>query len=688
MQLITKLSLIALLLRTVCFAQVNNSVPEKSNTPASERKTNKKPNFTYQDVFRLKRASVVQISPDGKWVVYVRSFGNLMTDKKKKTIWLINVETGVSKQFYAHEAGDPAWSQDSRKIAFTTNDEKGNTQLFVKDITSLKTTQITNVRSAPQNPVWSPDGQSIAFTMFKPEKRPTIGHEILKPTGADWVEAPRIYEGPHILSDGSGFLNPGHTHIFITTLKDTVTKQITTGAYNDQSGLEWTKDSHYLIFSSKRGPDAYFELWGTSTLFKVNVSNNEIQEQKMAGYATSALVSPDGKKVLFIGTEDLISNYGKYHYYIMNLDGSDKMEILPSFDFELTDLHWAPDSHSLFISYGEKGITKLANTTFGGKLKVLASDLGDDSFSFSISKNGMIACSKDSAGRPGEVTVIDKFSSKRLTTLNDSLLNGINLATYKALHVKSSFDQHPVGSWLLLPPNYDSLKHYPMILKIHGGPHGYDGPTWISDNQLYAAAGYVVLTVNYRASTSYGYDFARPSYENYQKNAFADLMSAVDGAIAAGIANPDRLFVMGGSAGGQLTAWIVGNTTRFKAAIAIKPITNLLSEGLTSDQYLGDANLFNAKSLWDDAMEYWKYSPLSLVGNIQTPTLLIVGEEDKRTPPSESLQFYHALQLRKIPTAFVLVPGASHEGLNSKPSQLVSNVSICLGWFGRYGGIE
>jgi dipeptidyl aminopeptidase/acylaminoacyl peptidase len=224
----------------------------------------------------------------------------------------------------------------------------------------------------------------------------------------------------------------------------------------------------------------------------------------------------------------------------------------------------------------------------------------------------------------------------------------------------------------------------PLILEIHGGPFAAYGPHFATDNQLYAAAGYAVLSANPRGSTSYGEEFANLIHHAYPGNDYDDLMSIVDATIAQGVADPERLFVTGGSGGGVLTAWIVGKTNRFRAAATQKPVIDWSSFALTADSPAYFSRYWFGAYPWEDPESYWRRSPLSLVGNVQTPTLVVVGSEDFRTPVSESEQYYTALQLRGVPTALVKVPGASHGGLASRPSQSGAKAAAILAWFERY----
>jgi dipeptidyl aminopeptidase/acylaminoacyl peptidase len=273
---------------------------------------------------------------------------------------------------------------------------------------------------------------------------------------------------------------------------------------------------------------------------------------------------------------------------------------------------------------------------------------------------------------------------KRLTELNEDLLAHRDLATIESFTVDSKLDGEPIQGWYLLPPDYREGDAYPTILEIHGGPHLAYGPHFSAEMQLMAAAGYVVVFDNYRGSSSYGERFANLlKYKYSSEEDFADHMSAIDYLVGEGIADEDNLFVAGGSAGGIAAAYAVGLTDRFSAAVAAKPVINWLSKTLTADSYIYQIRHQFPDVPWEAVDHYWERSPLSLVGNVTTPTLLITGEEDYRTPISETEQFFQALQLREVPSAMVRIPGTSH-GIASRPSLLIAKTDYTIAWFDRY----
>ena len=290
------------------------------------------------------------------------------------------------------------------------------------------------------------------------------------------------------------------------------------------------------------------------------------------------------------------------------------------------------------------------------------------------------------AGRSARQTLLPGRrggAASRLTNLNDDLLAHKTLARVEEITWQSSVGAYELQGWLVTPPGFDPEKIYPLILEIHGGPFEAYGPHFTSDFQLYAAAGYVVLYTNPRGSTSYGDQFANEIHHNYPGQDYDDLMSGVDAVISRGFIDEDQLFVTGGSGGGVLSAWIVGKTDRFAGAVVVNPVINWASMTLYSDIHTFIPEYWFAKLPWEDPESYWVRSPLSLVGNVTTPTMLLTGENDLRTPMPESEQYYQALKLRKIDSALVRVPEETH-GIEGRPSRLIAKADNILAWFARY----
>jgi dipeptidyl aminopeptidase/acylaminoacyl peptidase len=651
------------------------------------------PTFEGRDLFSLQWATDPQIRPDGRAVAYVRRAYDVMTDSSRRSIWVVDTDTGLQTPLVAGTGShsSPRWSPDGTRLAYVSTGDGGRTQLFVRWMQSGSAARITDLIDTPDDLSWSPDGKSIAFTMFVPDEASPLGAAPLKPEGATWAPPLVVVTDVIYRADGAGNLKPGYTHAFVVSAEGGAPRQLTFGAFNEAGPLSWTPDGRYLVLTGNRLPGWQREPVNTE-VYQVSVADAAITPlTTRVGPDGGAVVSPDGKSIAYLSFEDRFLGYQNAELYLMNRDGSNARSLTAKLDRNVDSVRWAADGRSLFIQYVDEGIGKLARVSLNGRIEPVAEGLSADSLDrpysggqFTVAANGTTAFTSGTSETPSDISVARGGNTKRLTRLNEELLRSKQLGKTVPLDLKSSFDQRPIDAWLVTPPNFDPSKKYPLILEIHGGPFASYGPTFSTDYQLYAAAGYVVLFTNPRGSTSYGEEFANFINRAYPGHDYDDLMSAVDAAITHGFVDPENLFVTGGSGGGILTAWIIGKTQRFRAAASQKPVINWTSTVLTTDIYTYMPKYWFSKAPWEDPDEYWKRSPLSLLGSVVTPTLVVVGDQDLRTPVADSEQYYQALQLKGVPTALVKVPGASHGGLTARPSQSAAKASAILAWFDRY----
>ncbi|URQ72746.1 S9 family peptidase [SAR86 cluster bacterium] len=359
-------------------------------------------------------------------------------------------------------------------------------------------------------------------------------------------------------------------------------------------------------------------------------------------------------------------------------------------DGDANDIIWADDNRSIYFAYDERGIRKIGQVNLNGSIKEIVSGLGGTSLGrpylsggFHMSAN-TIAFTYGKPDRPSNVAIVKNGKPLALTALNDDLLGYKRLGQVNEIIYESSFDGQEIQGWYITPPDFDPSKKYPLILEIHGGPHLAYGPYFSAEMQAMAAAGYIVFYDNYRGSLSYGEDFALLlQYKYSSPEDFEDHMSGIDALIGMGFVDENNLFITGGSAGGIATAYAIGLTDRFNAAVSAKPVINWLSKTLTADSMVSQIYHQFPGPPWEHLEHYWERSPLSLVGNVTTPTLLITGEDDRRTPISETEQFYQALRLKGVESAMIRIPGASH-GIASVPSRLITKVDHIIAWFERY----
>jgi dipeptidyl aminopeptidase/acylaminoacyl peptidase len=650
--------------------------------------------FQARDLFALRVAGDPQVRPDGGAVAYVRTTADIMTDNGHPSIWLADPVTGAQSPLVADDAANmqPRWSPDGTRLAYVVAGPSG-AQLYVRWIASGRSAKVANLQHAPNDVVWSPDGKTLGFAMLTLDGGKPLSAPLAPPPGAKWAEPLKLIDRVTYRADGAGYLKPGYRHLFTVSADGGQPRQLTFGKFDDRGPIAFTHDGQGLLFSTNHAPNWERDAQ-ESEVYQVSIADGALTRlTNRVGPDMCATPSPDGSKIAYIGFDDARHRgYENVRLYVMDRDGKNSHVITGGLDRSVGAPTWAADGRSLYVDYVDHGITKVARVGLDGKMETVASGLtsgaeidrpytGGD---WSVGKNGLVAFTKGDANTPPELAVSRGGKVQQLTHLNDDLFAGKTLAKVEPLPVTSSFDKKPIDAWIVTPPNFDPSKKYPLILEIHGGPFAAYGPVFGTDDQLYAAGGYIVVYANPRGSTSYGEAFANEIDRNYPSHDYDDLMSTVDAAIAKGSVDPNHLYVTGGSGGGALTAWIVGKTDRFKAAAAQKPVINWTSEVLTTDGYNNMAAYWFGKMPWEDPQGYWARSPLSLVGNVKTPTLVVVGEEDHRTPPSEAEQFFDALQLREVPTALIRVPGASHGGLAERPSQSAAKAQAIMAWFDRY----
>lgn len=646
--------------------------------------------FDRMDVFQLEVAGDPQISPDGSSIVYVRQSMDIMSDQPLTNLWIINVDGSNHRplQSGAQSFSSPRWSPDGQRLAYVTNVGERGGQIHVRWMDTGQTAMLTNVSQSPGSMVWSPDGSYIAFTMFVEADSKPLASPPQAPEGATWAPPVKVIDTMPYRGDGQGYLDVGYTQIFVVSAEGGTPRQLTSGEYDHGGRLNWTPDGERIIFAANRQDDAAHDPV-ESELWSVRVADGQLtQLTERNGPDYAPAISPDGSRLAYLGFDDRRLGYQAPDVYIMDLEDGFARNITADFDREIDDVRWAGRS-SLLISYDDRGRKTIATLSLNGGIDAITNDVGGvilgrpyTSGGFSVAGNGAFAYTAGTPTRPADVGVgRGNRETRRLTDLNTDSIGHKALSDIEEITWRSG--EYDIQGWIAKPPGFDPGKKYPLILEIHGGPFAAYGPQFSAEVQLYATAGYVVLYANPRGSTSYGDAFANEIHHNYPSQDYDDLMAGVDAVINRGYVDPDRLFVTGGSGGGVLTAWTVGNTDRFRAAVVAKPVINWVSFTLTADGTHFFTRYWFADMPWDNPDAYWARSPLSLVGNVTTPTALLTGEADYRTPISESEQYYQALKLRKVDTALIRVPEASH-GIAARPSQLIAKVDNILAWFARY----
>jgi dipeptidyl aminopeptidase/acylaminoacyl peptidase len=607
--------------------------------------------FTSMDVFDLEWVTDPQISHDGNHIVYVRNAMDIMNDGKKRSIWIVNTNNGEHQKLSSNDVneGSPRWSPDGKRIAYVASTDEG-AEVFMYWVDTGTNARISQLESSPGGLTWSPDGKHLAMTMFVKGKELSLVSPPSKPAGAKWAPAPRVTSRLKHEADGSGYTPPGHRHIFVMPAHGGTPEQVTEGDYNHGS-IAWSHDGKKIYFSSNRIEDWEYD-WRNSEIYSVDLESKEIATlTDRKGPDRSVAVSPDGSTLAYLGYDDRVQTYQNTLLYTMNTDGTDKKLIPVDLDQGISNITWASDGSGIYFTYDQHGNTKVGMTDLDGNFKNIANDVGGVSIgrpygggSYSVSKGGDVAFTYTTPYHPSEVGLVrlGDSTATKVVDLNEDLLGKRNLGKVEEIWYKSSYDGRDIQGWIVYPPDYDASRKYPLIVENHGGPIANYGDRFSPEMQLYATAGYVVMYPNPRGSTSYGEEFANLLYHNYPGQDYNDVMDGVDVMVEKGIVSEDSLFVTGGSAGGIMTAWIIGKNDRFRAAAVVKPVMNWISKTLVADNYFGYANSRFPDQPWENFEGYWGFSPISLVANVKTPTLVMVGMKDLRTPPSEAKQLYHA----------------------------------------------
>jgi len=631
-----------------------------------------------------------QVSPDGARIVYTRRWVNKIEDRWDAGLWIMNADG--SKNRFLVKGSNGRWSPDGTRLAYFADGEPKGTQIFVRWMDAEgATSQVTRVTETPSNLSWSPDGRSLAFTMLVKSETPWKISMPMAPEGAKWTPAPRIVDRLHYRRDRTGFVEQGTTQIFLVPADGGTPRQLTTGDFAtaelggfNAPNYDWTPDGRTIVFDGLREADADYR-YRESYLYTVDVQNGAIKPLvNKKGSWTVPVVSPDGRTVAFTGRE-----YGTYSYradevWTVGIDGTG-MRALTTYDRDPGAIRWSPDGSGVFFALAEQGTSNVYFAGLrGGNRKVTD---GDQMLSLvSIARDLTGVGIRSDATNPADVA---RFSLKaggrspitRLTSVNADVLDRIRLGSTETVWYASTGGARVEG-WIIKPPGFDRSKKYPLIMEIHGGPHGMYNGAFSYQLQNFAADGYVVLITNPRGSTGYGSAFGNAIERAYPSVDYDDLMAGVDTVVGRGYIDTQRMYVGGCSGGGVLSSWVIGHTTRFAAAAVRCPVIDWMSMAGQTDIPLFTYGFFDAP-FWEKPEQWIKQSSLAYVGNVKTPTLLMTGELDLRTPIPQTEEYYSALKMLKVPVVMLRFNGEYH-GTSSKPSNFLRTQLYMLSWYQQH----
>lgn len=649
------------------------SGPSARPAPGADR-------LTIADYMNWQDVSNPLLSPDGRQILYTRNWIDAVNDKRESALWLMNAD-GSRGRFLA-KGSNPRWSPDGTRIAYLAPGEPGGSQIFVRWMDAEgATSQITRLVESPSNINWSPDGGHLSFQMQVPQRENWNLSLPPAPKGAKWTEPPRVVTKVRYRADRQGFLPDGATHLFVVSADGGTPRQITSGEWNHTGG-EWTPDGLALLISANRDPNWEYA-WRESDIYRVDVASGAVKQlTTRRGPDGNPTASPDGRLIAYTGYDSTDATWKDAALYVMNADGSNSRILTADLDRSPAGLTWAPDSRGVYFTVQSEGASNLHYVSITGQHRAVTK--GAHMLNVSdMSKLGLVVATRTTSSEPNDIVTFDvrtpeKFN--KLTNINGDLLAGKELATTEEIWY-TSVDGFRIQGWIVKPPDFDASKKYPLMLEIHGGPHSMYNVGFSFARQDHASHGFVTLYTNPRGSTGYGSAFGNAIKNAYPGKDYDDLMAGVDSVIGRGYIDTNRLYVYGCSGGGVLTSWIVGHTNRFAAASANCPVTNWLSFVGTTDGPTWYRNF--EKFPWDDPSEHLRRSPLMYVGNVRTPTMLMTGVNDLRTPMAQTEEYYEALKVLKVPTAMVRFNNEWH-GTSSTPSNFLRTQAFLRSWFDRW----
>ena len=620
-----------------------------------------------------------RLSPDGKQVIYTRRWVDKLNDRWESSLWIMGVD-GAKNRFLVN-GGAVEWSPDGQRIAYIARGEPAGAQIFVRWMDAEGSiSQVTRLTEAPSDLQWSPDGKSIAFRMAVPYRESWSIPVPAAPKGAKWVEPPRIVTKLDYRQDRLGFNDDAYQHIFVVSAEGGTPRQITSGGW-DHGAPQWMPDGKTIVFAANRVADAEYS-WRQSDVYAVDVTGGAIKQlTTRSGPDGQPAPSPDGKLIAYTGFDHTTDTWRDQQLYVMNADGSNARSLTRQLDRSPSGLIWAADGSGIYFNVENEGARNLYFAPLTGAVRQVTK--GAQVLTVTdIGKTGIAIGTSSTASRPNDVVTFAllKPEPRALTAVNDDVLTGKKIGEQEELWY-TSVDGYKIQGWIVKPPDFDPKKKYPLMLEIHGGPHSMYNVGFNFSRQNHVAEGYLLLYTNPRGSTGYGSAFGNAIKNAYPGKDFDDLMAGVDTVINRGYVDTNRMYVFGCSGGGVLTAWIVGHTNRFAAASSNCPVTNWMSFVGTTDSPGWYRNF--EKPFWEDPSEHLKRSPIMYVGNVKTPTMLMTGVQDLRTPMPQTEEFYSALKYRKVPTAMIRFNNEWH-GTSSTPSNFLRTQLYLRSWFERW----
>jgi dipeptidyl aminopeptidase/acylaminoacyl peptidase len=669
-----RLALRRLVVMLVCTAPLPVALPAQTPAPRP---------LEVDDLFRIGGVGDAQVSPGGKWIAYTVTTASLADEKSETRIWMAPSAGGeaIPMTGAGSSASRPRWSPDGKYLSFLASRGEGKnakTQVWVLNRLGGEANQLTDVTQGVSTYEWSPDGTRLLLAIRDPEAKPEDDGK-----GASKPRAPWVIDRLQFKRDGAGYLTGDrHTHLYVFDVRAKALTQITSGGY-DESQPAWSPDGRRVAFTSNRttNPDG-----NDNTDIWVVAADNTDKGQTLLRLTTnpgsdrSPAWSPDGKSIAYVtDTRPDLMWYATTTLAVVDAAGGEPRLLTAGLDRNVGSPAFAADGQSVYFEVEERGADHVGRVEIASRKLTRPVDGPVSVSSFVLGPGGMLVAQMARIDRPPEVYVVDRDAPRQLTTVNDSLFATLRLADVRTIRYPSR-DGTAIEGFAYFPVGYDEGMRYPTLLRIHGGPVAQYNHRFNFEAQLFAANGYVVLTVNPRGSSGYGQDFSRAIWADWGNKDYDDVMAAVDYAVQLGWADSARLGVGGWSYGGILTDHIITRTDRFKAAITgASEVLYVANYGHDQYQLQWEQELGLP---WEHREAWERISPFNQVEKIVTPTLIMGGESDWNVPIQNSEQLYQALKRLGRVTELVVYPGQPH-GLRV-PSYQKDRLERYLEWYGRY----
>ncbi len=654
--------------------------------------------FKPDDLYALSMVTSPVVSPDGRRVVFTRVAFDRQTDRRTGELWLAHLDDSgkvIDKRLLVGRDVQPnsaAFSPDGSRVAYLAT-SLGKPQIFVMAFAEGLGQPLTGGDAQPGNFRWSPDGTRIAFVGRVDAKPASIPGLPEKVKGGDAAADAKIITDLFWRADGVGEIKPGSDQLFVVDAATGAITPVTSGD-TDQidrgSGLAWTRDGKHIVAAFSADP---INGPRESDLYLYDVSGKTAKQQltRRPGSEYAPEVSPDGRTIAFLGSEASANFYDMPRLWTTSLQpGAPVVAVAADLDRPVNDIVWREDGGAIYALYSDRGLQRVAAIdpatgqrtpvvdAVGGTRLYLPSSGGGFS-----AANGTFAYTTARTDRPAGLGISRGAGETASIDFSQRWAEGKTPSRIEEVNAVSRAGGLPVQGWIAFPPDFSPAKRYPLILDIHGGPNTDYGPMFSVTHSLYAAAGYIVVFANPRGSIGYGNAFANAITNAYPGQDHDDLMSIVDEVARRPYVDSRNLFIGGGSGGGVLTLWgIAKEPDKFRAAAALRPVVDWTDQVTTSDGTAFFMKHWMGATPWEQPDLYFKRSPFSLVGQIKTPTMLITGESDYRTPISQTEQMFGALKLRGIEAEMIRLPGSGH-GMG-RPSQWLQSILAPIDFFNRH----